>query len=430
MIRKAGYAILAVLTYGIIESLLLGYKYYIVFTILLFFMVAFEVVYFNISGSGAMRKISVTRKADMLNFRKNRKFTMTLHFVNGNPYPVSIHFFDEAVDVLEISGKTQGTVVIPKNGTYDINYSAVPRYIGKYVLGNIRVSISDVFHISSIEKTFLTDMEIHIYPSMSEIRSNRSEMLSSFIYTYGNHYSHKIGQGYNLYGVRPYTFEDDPRFIVWSRYNEENGAMLIKQMEEEREITAMFIIDYSTAMNHGSSDRVYDRTILDIINSSHFMIKNRDNVGFFLYSDAINIYISPDKSGESINRLERSVANIIPTGKFNIAAALKEFERKQKKKVLTFLITASNPFVLKDVYRNNLTIFLINNESFYDYLPDGKFDDLMIRNMRLKELNRISQKVREIRNNGIRCTSVNKKNMLSRIMIEYNHGRSMNTGAS
>ena len=93
MIRRSGYAILAILTYGTIEALLLGYKYYIILTILLFFTVAFEVIYFNISGAKAMSKISVSRNSDTLHFRKNRKFKITLHFTNKNKFPLTVHFF-------------------------------------------------------------------------------------------------------------------------------------------------------------------------------------------------------------------------------------------------------------------------------------------------------------------------------------------------
>ena len=430
MIRRAGYAILAVLTYGILESLLLGYKYYIIFAILTFFMVAFEIIYFNIAGSRAINNVSVTRKSNTLNFRKNREFTITLHFENSNSYPISIHFFDEAIDVLEISGKTFGTMTIPKKGSYDIIYSVKPRYIGKYELGNIRISISDIFHLALIQKTISVKMAIHIYPSMNDIKSSRSEMLSSFIYTLGNHYSHSVGQGYNLYGVRPYTFEDDPRFIVWSRYNEEDNSMLVKEMEEEREISTIFIVDYSIAMNYGSTDRVYDKAIVDIINSAHLMVKNRDNVGFFLYSDKINIYIPPDKSGESINKLERSVANTLPAGEFSVSEAVKSLERKQKKNFLVFIVTASTSYLDKSAHSNRISIFLINNESYYDYSPQGKFDDLLVQNIRLRELERMSEIIREMRNHGIRCTYVSRKNTLQKIMMEYNYRRSMNTGAS
>ncbi|AGO61325.1 MULTISPECIES: DUF58 domain-containing protein [Ferroplasma] len=431
MIRKAGYAILAVLTYGILESVLLGYKYYIIFTILTFFMVAFDVVYFNISGSKAINHISVTRRYDTIKFRKNRKFQITLLFENKNPFPVSVHFFDEAIDVLEISGKTGGNITIPENGSYETSYSTIPRYIGKYKLGNITISISDLFHIASVNKTIAMDMAIRISPSTRDIKSIRSEMISSFIYTQGNHYSHHVGQGYNLYGVRPYTFEDDPRFIVWSRYSEGNeDSIMVKEMEEEREITTIFIIDYSIAMNYGDIDRVYDSSIVDIINSAHFMAKNRDNVGFLLYSSKINVYIPPGKSGESISRLEKSVSSILPDGEFRIGDALKELQLKQKKHFLTFIITASRSYIpRKFLNYSSTSIFLIDSESYYEYSPTGKFDGLLIQNMRKKDLENLSRNVKEIRDYGIRCTYVNRKNMLSKIMVEYNYRRSMNAGA-
>jgi uncharacterized protein (DUF58 family) len=430
MIRRSGYAILALLTYGIIESLLLGYKYYIILTILLFFTVAFEVIYFNIYGSGLISRISVSRESDTVKFRKNRKFKITLHFTNGNKYPVTVHFFDEGIDILEISGNTGGNITIPANGYHDIEYWIVPRYIGKYQFGNIRITVSDLFHISSIQKTFFSRTEIHISPSMSDIKSSRSEMVSSFLYTFGNHYSHRVGQGYNLYGVRPYTFDDDPRFIVWSRYDDANNNLLVKQMEEEREITTIFIIDYSTSMNYGSEDRIYDRAVLDIINSSYFMVKNRDNVGFLLYSDTIQVYIPPDKGGKSIESLEREVSNLIPSGNFNPLSAMKYLEKKQKKNALLFLITASTSAAENIDYHSNLTIFIVNHESYYDYNPYGKFDSLLIHDARIREMTSLARTASRIRNRGVRCTYVDRKNMLQRIILEYNYGRSMNKGAS
>jgi uncharacterized protein (DUF58 family) len=428
MIRKAGYAILAVLTYGIIESLLLGYKYYIIFTMLAFFTVAFEITYFNIYGSKAINNISAIRESNTQNFKKNKKVKFTLHFVNRNPYPVSIHFFDEVVDILEISGKTYGTVTIPKNGECDISYIVMPKYIGKYDLGNIKITIADMFHLASIEKTISMPMPVHIYPSMGDIGAIRSEMASNFIYTFGNHYSQRIGNGYNIYDIRQYTFGDDPRFILWGRYDESNNIILVKEMEEEREITTIFLIDYSINMNHGSSDRIYDKTITDIINASYLMIKNRDNVGFFLYSSEINIYIPPDKSGKSIDSLERTVSSILPSGEFRISEAIRNLETKQKKNVLVFVVTSSTPYIFKSHYRCNMSVFLINNESYYDYKSDNEFGNILIKNIRLKEMERLSGMAMEMRSNGIRCMYVNKKNTLSRIMAEYSYRRSMNAG--
>ena len=49
-------------------------------------------------------------------------------------------------------------------------------------------------------------------------------------------------------------------------------------------------------MNNGSRDRIFDKTITEIINSSYYILKNRDNVGFFIFSSEINYFIKPDKN--------------------------------------------------------------------------------------------------------------------------------------
>ncbi|WP_175266655.1 DUF58 domain-containing protein [Acidiplasma cupricumulans] len=59
----------------------------------------------------------------------------------------------------------------------------------------------------------------------------------------------KAGQGYDLYGIRPYTENDDFRYIAWTRYDESNDILMVKEMEEEREITVIFLLDYSNSMN-------------------------------------------------------------------------------------------------------------------------------------------------------------------------------------
>ncbi|WP_061950803.1 hypothetical protein [Acidiplasma cupricumulans] len=47
----------------------------------------------------------------------------------------------------------------------------------------------DIFDLAYSERKYCNTMEIKIYPSANDIRSQRTEMLSSFIYTYGIHYS-------------------------------------------------------------------------------------------------------------------------------------------------------------------------------------------------------------------------------------------------
>ncbi len=430
MIKKSGYLILSIISYGILESILLGYKYYIIFMILLFFIISFDVIIFNIAGSKALKKINIYREIDEKEFKKNRGFKIRIYFRNDNKYGVSLSFFDEVIDTLNILGESKGVITIPANKTVSREYDAVPKYIGKYVLGNINVSISDLFRISYMEKTYYDEREIKISPSLNEINANRSEMLSNFIYTYGVHYSKKVGQGYNLYGVRPYTETDDPRYIAWNRYNESNNSLFIKQMEEEREITVIFLIDYSSSMNYGSSDKVYDKLITNVINASYYILKNHDNIGFYLYSSEIDYFIKPDKNGESVKSLEKIVANILPSGYFRLHDAIDSLNKKIRKKFLVFIITASDITINKPVKGFNSTLFLINAESFYSYMPKNDFDEVMIRSFRIKEIRNINNRVKYLRNSGIKCNYMNSNNMLSKIMLEYNYNRSISIGAS
>ncbi len=430
MIKKSGYLILSVISYGILESILLGYKYYIIFMILLFFIISFDVIIFNIEGSKILKNIDIYRKIDDIKFKKNKSFKIKIYFKNNNKYGVSLSFFDEAIDILKIYGESSGIINIPGNTIITREYSVIPEYIGKYTLGNISISIFDLFKISYIDKTYYDKKEIRISPSLNEINTNRSEMLSNFIYTFGVHYSKNVGQGYDLYGIRPYVETDDPRYIAWNRYNEYNNTLLIKQMEEEREITVIFLIDYSNSMNYGSFDRIYDKLIANIINSAYNINKNHDNIGFYLYSSDIDYFIKPDKTGESIKSLEKLVSNILPSGYFNISSAIDSLNKKIRKKFLVFIFTASDIKLYKPVKSFSLTLFLINIESFYNYKPKNDFDKLMMKSFRIKEICSINNKVKYLRNYGIRSNYINSDNMVSKIMLEYNYNRSINIGAS
>ncbi len=430
MIKKSGYLILSVISYGILESILLGYKYYIIFMILLFFIISFDVIVFNIEGKKVLKKIDIYREIDNNEFKTNKNFSIRIYFKNNNKYEVSLSFFDEAIDILNISGESEGIIKIPGNKTITKEYTVIPKYIGKYTMGNINISISDLFKISYIEKTYSDDTEIKIFPSLNKITANRSEMLSNFIYTYGVHYSKKVGQGYNLYGIRPYVETDDPRYISWNRYNEYDNTLFIKQMEEEREITVIFLIDYSISMNYGSSDKIYDKLITNVINASYYILKNHDNIGFYLYSSDINYFIKPDKNGESIKYLQKIVSGILPSGYFNINNAMDNLNKKIRKKYLVFIITASNIIINKPVKSFNLTLFLINIESFYKYKPENDFDEVMMKSLRIKEIQNINNKVKYLRNSGIKCNYIDSNNILSKIMLEYNYSRSINIGAS
>ncbi|KQB33453.1 DUF58 domain-containing protein [Acidiplasma aeolicum] len=429
MIKKLGYVIITAILSGLLESIIIGYSGYIIFTLILFFIVSSDIIFFNYSSARYLSNIDIRREVNTQIFRKNKTFEINIVFKNNNNNDVSFYFFDEALDILNISENHSGIIKIRKKSTVTKKYEITPRYIGKYSLGDITIIMRDIFDLAYSERKYCNTMEIKIYPSANDIRSQRTEMLSSFIYTYGIHYSKKAGQGYDLYGIRPYTENDDFRYIAWTRYDESNDILMVKEMEEEREITVIFLLDYSNSMNFGGDDKIYDKTVTNIINAAYYMVKNRDNVGFFIYSSEHNYFIKPDKSGNSIKDFETKIASILPGGDFDFESAIKILNKRTGKKPLIFVMTASDINIKKPEYAFNVIIFIIDHTSFYNYNPSEPLQDLLMRGLYSSQISRLRLVRSSIIRMGYRADVVQDKTMLPKIMEEYNYARSINLGA-
>jgi len=64
MIRKTGWLLLSVTSYGVLESILLGYSYYIIFSMIIFFIVASDILIFNLSDVKDLHLVDVERTID------------------------------------------------------------------------------------------------------------------------------------------------------------------------------------------------------------------------------------------------------------------------------------------------------------------------------------------------------------------------------
>ena len=80
MIKKSGYAILGISTLSVLESLLLGLEYFIIFSLVLLFTVSSDILIFSEHRGRNMNKISVKRTADDTYQRKGRTFPVSLAF--------------------------------------------------------------------------------------------------------------------------------------------------------------------------------------------------------------------------------------------------------------------------------------------------------------------------------------------------------------
>ena len=169
-----------------------------------------------------------------------------------------------------------------------------------------------------------------------EIKTRR---LSNNIFG-GEYHSTFKGRGMTFSEVRNYQFGDDVRTIDWNvtaRYNEP----FVKVFEEERELTLMLVVDVSSSGLFGTDNALKKNIITEISATLAFSaLQNNDKVGLILFSDQIELFISPSKGKTHVLRIIRELIEFKPKSKkTNIAAALKFLSSVTKKKAIVFMLS-------------------------------------------------------------------------------------------
>jgi len=182
-----------------------------------------------------------------------------------------------------------------------------------------------------------------------EIKTRR---LSDHVFG-GEYHSTFKGRGMTFSEVRAYQFGDDVRSIDWNvtaRYNEP----FVKVFEEERELTMMLMVDVSGSEMFGTQQQFKKDVITEIAATLAFSAtNNNDKIGLMLFTDRIELYISPKKGRSHVLRIIRELIEFKPVGKnTDIKAALKYLSNVMKRKAIVFLLS---DFMAED-YQHTLKI--------------------------------------------------------------------------
>ncbi len=156
----------------------------------------------------------------------------------------------------------------------------------------------------------------------------------------GQYHSAFKGRGMTFSEVREYGYGDDMRSIDWNvtaRFNHP----FIKVFEEERELTAVLLIDVSGSNMIGSLGPSKNERIAELAGTLAFSaLRNNDKVGVVLFSDRIEKYIPPKKGHQHILRIIRELITFKPEGQgTNISAALEFFNNVTHRRSIVFCIS-------------------------------------------------------------------------------------------
>ena len=156
----------------------------------------------------------------------------------------------------------------------------------------------------------------------------------------GEYHSVFKGRGMEFSEVREYQFGDDIRAIDWNvsaRFNHP----FVKIFEEERELTVMLLVDFSSSGSFGSVGQMKNEVAAEICAVLAFSaIKNNDKVGLILFTDTIERFVPPKKGRAHILRIIRELLSFEPQGRgTGVRQALEYFNHVTKKRSIAFLIS-------------------------------------------------------------------------------------------
>lgn len=163
--------------------------------------------------------------------------------------------------------------------------------------------------------------------------------LSNQIFS-GEYHTAFKGLGMAFSENREYVPGDEIRTIDWN-VTARMRTPYVKVFEEERELTAMIMVDVSGSGLFGTELMLKKNMITEIAAVLAFSaIKNNDKVGAILFSDKIEKFIPPRKGKSHILRIVRELVDFTPESKkTDVGLALNYMNQVIKKKSICFILS-------------------------------------------------------------------------------------------
>jgi uncharacterized protein (DUF58 family) len=156
----------------------------------------------------------------------------------------------------------------------------------------------------------------------------------------GSYHAVFKGRGIEFDAVRPYEPGDDIRAIDWN-VTARTGEPFIKRYVEERELTVMLVIDTSASCFFGTVKRQKHDLAAELgAVLAYAAISNQDKVGLLLFSDRVELYVSPRKGRKHVLLLIRDLLAAQPSKRgTDISLALRSVNRLLKHRAIVFLVS-------------------------------------------------------------------------------------------
>jgi uncharacterized protein (DUF58 family) len=148
------------------------------------------------------------------------------------------------------------------------------------------------------------------------------------------------GRGMEFEEVREYQPGDDVRTIDWN-VTARAGKPYVKRYVEERELTALLVVDLSASGMFGSTAKLKRRVMLECAALVSFVAAmNNDRAALVTFTDRVEAFIPPRKGSVAASRILRELIAGDPIGHgTNLAAALEFTCARVRRRSLLFVVS-------------------------------------------------------------------------------------------
>jgi uncharacterized protein (DUF58 family) len=155
----------------------------------------------------------------------------------------------------------------------------------------------------------------------------------------GNYHSIFKGQGIEFSESREYQVGDDVRTIDW-KVTARFDQPYIKEFIEERDLYVYFVLDMSGSSSFGNTISKRKKA-LEIVASLMFAAsQNNDNVGVFLFTDTIEMFIPARKGRKHMLKAISRIIGFQPhSTKTDLYSSLGYISKVIKKRSIIFIIS-------------------------------------------------------------------------------------------
>lgn len=157
----------------------------------------------------------------------------------------------------------------------------------------------------------------------------------------GSHLSAFKGTGLSFREVREYAEGDDPRRIDWNVTARLGGNAFVKVFDEERELTAAFLVDVSASTGTGSRALLVREAAAELCATLALScLTGQERLALLLHSDRVETWIPPVRGQGALQRVLREILEVKPLGTAtNLAAACDSLGSRLPRRAVVFVVS-------------------------------------------------------------------------------------------